>query len=398
MKRLSDQLNIDSSIKSVPYDDMEEIIKYVFKNKKYKFFQNSELIDVNDRFRIFEHKGKNYIVKKSNRSDGILEVKHARKAEEKLDELKIDNYIIKIVKPNIYSIGNFSYILTEYMGNSIQECNYLKSNKLNIELNVIFNILKIFLEKGVLYRGFLPRNTVVKNNTIYLLDWEDAMFDINAVKGINLLWKTNFILNWSYFYKYNELEKQLKKYNVSNNQEPPLLKYEKKFKSIANLNYNIVDLRNFILKTVMESEKKINDGTNDFIIPPNDMAHLVSDLFNSDIDVLFDISNSVLRNKSEKKYIELLKMLSISIIDSYLNNIDIQKSAIKIILIFIEVSSRNKNELNYKYEILDLFENDKTKFLNKLKKILNKLLYDFNKKEISNENFIRIFNYIYSFR
>ena len=64
----------------------------------------------------------------------------------------------------------------------------------------------------------------------------------------------------------------------------------------------------------MASEKKISENSSNFIIPPNDMAHLVSDLYNSDIDVLFDISSSVLRKKSESEYIELLKELSETIV------------------------------------------------------------------------------------
>lgn len=396
MKKLCEQLNVDTSIKPVPYYDINEVIKYVFKNKKYKFYLNSELIDVNDRFRIFEYRGKNYIAKKTNKVDGDLEVNLAKSAEKVLDGLKVDNYTIKIVNPTVYYIDNFAYILTEYMGNSLQECNYSKLNKLSIKLNTIFAILTLLLKKGVLYRGFLPRNIVVNENVIYLLDWEDAIFGANVENGINLLWKTNFILNWSYFYDYDELEYQINKYCVINNREPLLLKYEEKFNSIANLDYNIIDLRTLILKTVMESEKSIKDDTTDFIIPPNDMAHLVSDLFNSDIDVLFDISSSVLRRKSEKKYIELLKALSMSIVESYLNNVDIQKKVIKIILKFIEASS--KDEIDDEYMLLDLFEKSKEGFLNKLKEILNKLLYDFNKSKVSNENFTRIFNYIYSFK
>ena len=67
MKKLSEQLNVNTTIKSVPFDNMNEIIKYVFKNDEYKFYLNSELIDVNDRFRIFEHENKYYIIKKTSK-------------------------------------------------------------------------------------------------------------------------------------------------------------------------------------------------------------------------------------------------------------------------------------------------------------------------------------------
>lgn len=396
MKKLYEQLNIAPIIKKVPFNNIDEIIKYVFKNDEYRFYLNSELIDVNDRFRIFKCKNKKYIIKKTNITDGNLEVQLTQKAIEVIDGLSVTNYTIRVIKPTIYYVDDFAYILTEYMGNSLQECNYSKQNKNVIELNVIFEILKLFLVNGVLYRGFLPRNMVVNNNIIYLLDWEDTIFAENAGSGINLLWKTNFLLNWSYFYDYNELEKQLNKYCVLNGKEPPLLKYEIKFKNIANLNYEDIELREFILKTVIEAEKAIKEDENGFMIPPNDMAHLISDLFNSDIDVLFDITSAVLRKKSENKYIELLKMLSISISDSYINNENIQKKSIKILLNILEVTSND--DLSNNNILLISFENDKVAFSKELKEVLNKIFYKFNNSKLKDENFVRIFDYIYSFR
>lgn len=396
MKKLSEQFNIMPSIKTVPFDSIDENIKYVFKNDGYRFYLNSELIDVNNRFRIFEYNNKKYIIKKTNKIDGNLEEQLAQKATESIDGLSINNYTIKVIKPTIYYIDDFAYMLTEYKGNSLQECNYSKKNKNSLELNVIIDILRLLLTKGVLYRGFLPRNMVVNENIIYLLDWEDAIFDKEAENGINLLWKTNFLLNWSYFYDYKELESQLNKYFASKGKEPQLLKYEKKFKNMANLNCDDIELRKFILKTVMESEKNIKEDNDEFLIPPNDMAHLISDLFNSDIDVLFDIASSVLRRKSESKYIELLKKLSVSIADSYKINNNIQKNSIKILLNFLEIASNSK--LKYDNTLLTSFENDKIAFSNELKKVLNRIFFEFNNSKLTDENFIRIFDYIYSFK
>ncbi len=389
MQKLCERLQTEILIKNVFEGDFPNIIKKVFEDERYKFYLNSELIDVNDRFRIFKYNNKNYIAKRTTQEDGKKEMELAYKAIRKLDGLIVDNYNIQIVKPYIYIIDDFAYILTEYMGNSLQEVNYSKTISNPLSLNTILHILELFLKKGVLYRGFLPRNLVVNNNHIYLLDWEDAVFDSNPIVGVNMLWKTNFILNWSYFYDYSILEKSLNKYSVSNSHEPPLLKYEEKFKKIANLNYSNVELRKCIFNTVMAAEKKINECSIDFIIPPNDMAHLVSDLYNSDIDVLFDISSSVLRTKSEFEYIKHLKELSEIIIKSYSKSEDISKNAIGMIFKFI--SSASECYVDY-----NLIINDKELFFRETKKVLNKLMGMFNKTNISEENFIRIANYFYS--
>lgn len=391
MQRLCERLEITPSIKIVNGESIQDVIKIVFKNECYKFYLNSELIDVNNRFRIFKYQNKTYIAKKTTKNDGELEIKLAHKAMAKLEGITIDNYKIRIVKPNIYYVDGSTYILTEYMGNSLQEIIYSNLFKNSISLNTILNILELLLKKRVLYRGFLPRNMVVDKKNIYLLDWEDAIFDNNIETGINLLWKTNFILNWSYFYDFDKLEKALDKYCILNSYEPPLLKYEEKFKSIANLDYTIIDLRKCILNTVIESEQKINEVSSNFIIPPNDMAHLVSDLYNSDIDVLFDISSSVLRRKSETKYIELLKELSEVIVESYSKKENISKNSISIIFKFLTVAAG----CNVHYTLIT---NSKEMFFNKTKEVLDKLIYNFNKTKISEENFIRIANYIYSYK
>ena len=52
-----------------------------------------------------------------------------------------------------------------------------------------------------------------------------------------------------------------------------------------------------------------------------------------------------------------------------------------------------ENYVNY-----DFLNTDKIIYFNKIKEILNKLIYIFNKTEISEENFMRIANYIYSYK
>lgn len=396
MTKLSNYLNIETNIKTVPFDDMIENIKYVFENDDYNFFLNSELIDVNNRFRIFNYKKKNYILKKSKLKDGEIEIKYSSKAFKLFNNLEVDNYIIKIVQPNIYYIDNDAYLLTEYMGNSLQELNYAKEDNVFFDINTIFNILKIFLNKGVLYRGFLPRNTIIRENIVYLLDWEDAIFDVKEDVGMNLLWQTNFILNWGYIYDCKSLEQKLKTSDLLASNEPPLLKYEEKFKEITNLDCDDISIRKYIFKTVLDAEREVETGANEFIIPPNDMAHLISDLYNSDLDVIFDISSFVLRKISERKYINYLKLLSISIVDDYINKRNIQKDIIKILLNIFEsasdISIKDNNSL------LLLFENDLNEFRNKFKLVLNNIMYSFNKTQLKEYIYKRIFDYICTFR
>ena len=102
MKKLLNELNVSSKINGVTKNNFEDIIKEVYGDDKYKFYLNSELIDVNDRFRIFSFNDKDYIVKKTTKTDGDLEMTLALRAFNALEGIKVNDYTIRIVKPQIF--------------------------------------------------------------------------------------------------------------------------------------------------------------------------------------------------------------------------------------------------------------------------------------------------------
>ena len=108
MQKLCDRLKVNSLIKKAYGDNINDVIKKVFSNECYKFYLNSELIDVNDRFRVFEYNNKKYIVNKTTTEDGKLEIYFAYKAMERLNDLIVDNY--EIVDKEKFAI---SFTITE---------------------------------------------------------------------------------------------------------------------------------------------------------------------------------------------------------------------------------------------------------------------------------------------
>jgi len=401
MKQLKKVILKDNEIKTINNNNVEEAIKKVFINDDYGFYLNSELIDVNNRFRIFSFENKNYIVKKTTIENGKDEVFKASRAYDCIDNIKINNFTLKVIQPQLVEVDKDAYILTEYMGVSLQECVYSEKEKNPIDIHTLFDILDKFLSLGILYRGFLPRNTVVKDNTIYLLDWEDTIFVTkNDIVHIHKLWETNFLLNWSYFFDLDILKEKIKEYQHSSVEEPKLLKYEIKFGNWINYNGNDMELRNKILDTVLFAERKLDVSDNDFCIAPNDLAHLVSDLFNSDIDVLFDISCKVMRNKNEQTYYSLIKMLSNLIVYLFKCKKRIQPYSILLLLVIFTIATKDLQAENIQlenYESIDeymkyinklniklidcYFNCEKEKFKHELSVVLTNLISQFNDKD-----------------
>ena len=69
----------------------------------------------------------------------------------KLKEEEVNDDTIRIVKPQIFYDGDLAYIVTEYMGTSLQEFAYDRSKEFSIEIDTLFDLLDLFLSRGVFY-------------------------------------------------------------------------------------------------------------------------------------------------------------------------------------------------------------------------------------------------------
>ena len=333
---------------------LENAILVAFENDKYRFTLNSELIDVNNRFRIFSNKEKTYLVKRSKLTKGKKEIEFAKKAFDKLDNLKLKNFKIKVVMPKIIEINNEAYLVTEYLGFTLQEVVYNGKLTNPITLDDIKEILEVFKAKNILYRGFLPRNTICTKDVIYLFDWEDSSFiEDNDSYVINRLWETNFLLNWGYLFDQSKLKEIIRKYQKEDI-EPDLLGYEKCFCNWTGYKGNLIEIREFIEKIVLSAEAPIENKCDEFYIKPNDLAHLVSDIYNTNIDVLFDITSYILRNKNAELYQKLIIKISNEILNNFMQNKDFAQAGMQVLLEMFNAASDTNYMINKKENIKSL--------------------------------------------
>lgn len=272
-------------------EELDKLMEQVYGDKAYCFTKNSGLIDVNSRFRIFKFYDKTYISKKTDRLIGKREVRNAESADSRLSGTKVEKFEIQVVIPKIVKTTSKVYLISPYKGESLQECYYGKS-KNNLTSDLLIKILNIFIEKGIYYRDFLPRNTIVniEEKKIFLIDWENVGFYTKDDTNLwDISWETNFLLNWGYLFPVSELKKLIyKKLRLnSNNDKSPLITYEKTFKEILNINYSDFYIKKLVSTIVLEAEKKNNSFSTG--LKPLDIAHMISDVFGNKVDVLFDM-------------------------------------------------------------------------------------------------------------
>ena len=388
------------SVNSIDSNDWNEIILKVYKknNSKYKFRINSELIDIKDRFRILKQNGVTYIIKKTSIEKAKLEITNSKKILDLVKNININGFKLYPVIPFYKIIDKEAYLISEYKGYTLQEILYSNQKDYIISLETFSELIKQMLDKGIVYRGFIPRNIIVDDYNIFMIDFEDVLiFDNQKDVYCDLLYITNLILNWQYFYEMQDLQKIIKSLDVSFKEKRILLKYELKYKKILGMKGNNSIVRESIKNTVIGSEKPlIYRNKSEYEIMPTDLVHLISDLFGCDFDVLFDLLSYKIRQEDEFVYYKFLKLFSDIIKIMSENTQNIKFYFLIIISMFLEnilnsfdvfeIKTKDfKQELTSKIKqskfklaniIIDLdVENTKKEFKKIIIKIIDKFFY-----------------------
>lgn len=271
---------------------------------------NPELIDVRDRFRLIEGSGQTYVAKKSKLVQAETECTYAATAAVRLKGCFAGGLSLQVVVPEIVRCGDDAYLITPYLGKTLQSVRYAQANPL-IPQGTLRQILQTFKDHGIMYRGFLPRNTILKNEMLYLIDWEDAVFfDGDRDVAGSLMAETNFVLNWMYSYDPNVLRAMYRSvYQITSEQNTPLNQYETILCCLCGQKTEPVpDARSFIEELVLAAEAPCIGAQNTSIMP-TDCAGVIADIFTPHIDAFFDLLSAYLRKKDEVGYLRWLEFL-----------------------------------------------------------------------------------------
>lgn len=291
--------------------DQAAILSY--DNSLYTFQSSPWFIDVKNRFRIFEFRGLRYIAKKTQLDKARAEIEKSQQAFERLDGKSVEGRIFRIIVPTLVACDeSTAYIVSEYVGTDLNGFSYMGGIP-QLAAQQYVHILQFFLEHGIVHPGFLPRNLVEKGTEMYLFDWEDGQF-FKAGDSIKFdrLWHTNFILNWSYLFPKEELEEALARMrNGATLIEPPLVRYERTFKGIAQLyDSSISYVRDVIEQVVFGAELPVTVSTSHDMLRPNDLGQLFADIFFDEMDVMSDMASKVVRDESEDTYAAIGRVIS----------------------------------------------------------------------------------------
>jgi len=309
-------VGVNPHIGNIEAESLEKAVQIAFSQKKHLVCNSRWFIDIKGKFRLFKFNKITYLAKEITEEKANIEIRNCLIAKKRIDSKRVGKRTIEIVTPQKISAKTKPkqhHLVSRYLGLDLNNNVYSKTPPI-LTVDECLSMVKLFIENGISYRGFLPRNIVENKNKIYLFDWEDASFSKQAsIDSFDHLWKTNFLLNWSYLYGFNDLVHGLQeKLNIHEPlPEPPLVKYEKTYKLITgNNNTESHHLRNTIDEIVFGSELPLKKKYNKFYIRPNDMGHIMADIFPSEIDVLHDMLSVLLRKQNEKIYTLNLQLMT----------------------------------------------------------------------------------------
>ncbi|MDB5162487.1 MAG: hypothetical protein JWN28_94 [Candidatus Saccharibacteria bacterium] len=338
-------LTLDSAV------SLSEAVISAYQDNYYSFNTSPWFIDIDNRFRIFMYNGTRYIAKKARPDKAADEVEKSQNAHNFIDGEIVAGIKFKVIVPKIIAVdADTTYMISEYVGTDMNEMSSYRLVKPLLDAHGYVEIMQFLIKRGITHPGFLPRNIVENGDVMYLFDWEDATFDANLTPAdFDRLWYTNFILNWSYLFSRDELESNINAL-ISTSRfltEPDLVRYERTFRDLIDFKGSTFEMRNLIEQVVFKAEMPVDDIKDESHLHPNDIGHLFADVYFSELDVLNDMSSSLLRTKNKLLYSAIVKLVTqiITLIrKNDLKNIDYYCMVVVLALLSPEDYSANHYE------------------------------------------------------
>jgi hypothetical protein len=267
---------------SIKASNLKCAIKLIHKNRnKYKYY-NNWLSNSDKKILSFKYKGKNYIAKRATINKANIEISNAKILKKKLEFFVSGNYKYEINIPTFIPITKeYCYLISEFYGNDLNQSYYNNTYIFDKEFNkTIKKTISYFFSNGIYYNGFLPRNVILKDRTIILIDFED----INKKSSIAV--ETTIKIGWSYFF----IKPEKKMFSK--------LEFEDEF-SITIKNICISNYSNpYFIALIAESYNYDNYKMDDAI-------NILSPYLNLDIEIALDILLYEINSRNIDKKIKM---------------------------------------------------------------------------------------------
>jgi hypothetical protein len=272
-----------STPQSVAAPSLAEAIAIVDAEPAYQF-RNQWLVDVDARIKGFTYDAQSYIAKCSSPQKGDQEIARAQKADHLLMGACIGSRAVAAVVPKAIPLdGSRHYLVSEYLGSDMNEQHYQRIPSL-LSGEEWGSLIQLLMSRGIIYDGLLPRNTIVTQDQISLIDWEGARFSEPPAPPDRLT-RTGLNISWSYFYGMRAAS-EIQDLPLDAALEPKPIGYEKAFSGLIGHKGEAGTLRMQACATAVAAEADRSYGR--LLYKLDDAFHLIGELTPS-IEVVMDM-------------------------------------------------------------------------------------------------------------
>lgn len=286
---------------------------------KYRL-SSTWMYDPHGHVRAFMYDGARYIAKRTSSSKSAREKNNAEEAFRRLGGVIIGNRALVAVMPSLLRVANdkAGYLVSEYKGAVCNEQFYVQCNDNVLSASEVKLIAETLANKGIDYPGFLPRNTIVTDNAIYLIDWEDARFSDGSVL-LDESTKTNYRIGWSLIQKAPSALDQSNIFKKSSGM-PPDGEYTKVFSKIVGAGLD--DLENIeamsYTNAILGESCTKGDGVSGRL-KRDDIVCAISPFIPIEVEVFIDMLLARdIEMRSDALHWQLSNIVRLAILDSHL--------------------------------------------------------------------------------
>lgn len=311
------QPHSEYAVEEVKGRSLQEAIDMVAQNPEKYSFKNNWLFNPNSRLCAFRFRNREYVLKRGPLQRIRTEKENATKLNVLIKKTKIGRKKLVAVVPDVYTLNSEEGgTLSEYVGSDCNEMFYL-GRKSVLSWKEVCDIQKKLGELSVLHRNFLPRNTIVVRDKIYLIDLEDIVFNTKSSDYDQSL-ETSMHVGWRNVsgVEINDVRSAFSIHTRHTNHEG-LNEYERAFKEMIGSAHDNNEVKKLTYVNIIAATMYVYSAS---LLKIDDILHYLSDALPTEVEVLVDLLLSIEYGKGKNSlYRKLSNAVKLVRLQDFLN-------------------------------------------------------------------------------
>lgn len=311
------QPHCEHAVEEVKGRSLQDAIDMVVQNPEKYSLKNNWLFDPNSRLCAFRFRNREYVLKRGPLRRIREEKENATKINALIKKTKIGRRKLVAVVPDVYTINSKEGgTLSEYVGSDCNELFYLGIKSV-LSRKEVCDIQRKLCELSVLHRNFLPRNTIVVRDKIYLIDLEHVVFNARSSDHYHSL-ETSMLVGWRNVsgVEIHDVQSAFPIHSRHTNNEG-LNEYESAFKEMIGSVHDNNEIKKLTCVNIITATTYACSAS---LLKIDDILHYLSDALPTEVEVLVDLLLSIEYGKRKNSlYRKLSNVVKVSRLQDFLN-------------------------------------------------------------------------------